>query len=107
MFFNVTPQEVNIHNDTIDLDIHMYEGKQATINKITVSGNTKTNHHVIYRQIRTRPGQFSFRRSDIIRTQRELSQLGYFDPEKLEPLPTPNPADGTVDIEYKVEEKTV
>ena len=104
LFFNVTPQEVNIHNDTIDLDIHMYEGKQATINKVTVMGNTKTNDHVIYRQIRTRPGQL-FRRSDIIRTQRELSQLGYFDPEKLGVTPTPNPADGTVDIEYKVEEK--
>ena len=104
LFFNVTPQEVNIHNDTIDIDIHMYEGKQATINKVTVMGNTKTNDHVIYRQIRTRPGQL-FRRSDIIRTQRELSQLGYFDPEKLGVTPTPNAADGTVDIEYKVEEK--
>ena len=104
LFFNVTPQEVNVHNDTIDIDIHMYEGKQATINRVTVMGNTKTNDHVIYREIRTRPGQL-FRRSDIIRTQRELSQLGYFDPEKLGVTPTPNPADGTVDIEYKVEEK--
>lgn len=104
LFFNVTPQEVSIHNDTIDLEIHMYEGKQATINKVTVMGNTKTNDHVIYREIRTRPGQL-FRRSDIIRTQRELSQLGYFDPEKLSVTPTPNPADGTVDIEYRVEEK--
>ena len=104
LFFNVTPQEVNVHNDTIDLDIHLYEGKQATINRVTVMGNTKTNDHVIYREIRTRPGQL-FRRSDIIRTQRELSQLGYFDPEKLSVTPTPNPADGTVDIEYKVEEK--
>ena len=104
LFFNVSPQEVNVHNDTIDLDIHMYEGKQATINRVTVMGNTKTNDHVIYREIRTRPGQL-FRRSDIIRTQRELSQLGYFDPEKLGVTPTPNPADGTVDIEYKVEEK--
>ncbi len=104
LFFNITPQEVNIHNDTIDLDIHMYEGKQATINKVIVMGNSKTNDHVIYREIRTRPGQL-FRRSDIIRTQRELSQLGYFDPEKLGVTPTPNPADGTVDIEYKVEEK--
>lgn len=104
LFFNVTPQEVNVHNDTIDLEIHMYEGKQATINKVTVMGNSKTNDHVIYREIRTRPGQL-FRRSDIIRTQRELSQLGYFDPEKLGVTPTPNPANGTVDIEYKVEEK--
>ncbi len=104
LFFNVNPQEVNIHNDTIDLEIHMYEGKQATINKVTVLGNSKTNDHVIYREIRTRPGQL-FRKSDIIRTQRELSQLGYFDPEKLGVTPTPNIADGTVDIEYRVEEK--
>ena len=104
LFFNIQPREVNIHNDTIDLEIQMVEGKQATINKVTVVGNTKTNDHVIYREIRTRPGQL-FRRSDIIRTQRELSQLGYFDPEKLVPTPTPNPADGTVDIEYRVEEK--
>ncbi len=104
LFFNITPQEVNVHNDTIDIDIHLYEGKQAIINKVTVMGNSKTNDHVIYREIRTRPGQL-FRRSDIIRTQRELSQLGYFDPEKLGVNPTPNPADGTVDIEYRVEEK--
>jgi outer membrane protein insertion porin family len=82
----------------------MYEGKQATINKISVKGNDKTNDHVIYREIFTKPGQL-FRRSDIIRTQRQLSQLGYFDPEKLNVVPTPNPADGTVDIEYTVEEK--
>jgi outer membrane protein insertion porin family len=104
LFFNVSPQEVNIHNDTIDLDIHISEGKQATINRVTVLGNAKTNDHVIYREIRTRPGQL-FRRSDIIRTQRELSQLGYFDPEKLGVTPTPHPEDGTVDIEYRVEEK--
>lgn len=107
LFFQVNPQESNIHNDTIDFDIMMYEGKQATINKIIVSGNDKTNDHVIYRQITlagTRPGQL-FRRSDIIRAQRELAQLGYFDPEKLNVIPTPNAADGTVDIEYIVTEK--
>ncbi|MES2514134.1 MAG: POTRA domain-containing protein, partial [Bacteroidota bacterium] len=104
LFFNVTPQEVNVHNDTIDLDIHISEGRQATINRVTVLGNAKTNDHVIYREIRTRPGQL-FRRSDIIRTQRELSQLGYFDPEKLGVTPIPHPEDGTVDIEYRVEEK--
>ncbi|MDO9000475.1 outer membrane protein assembly factor BamA [Sediminibacterium sp.] len=104
LFFQVNPQESNIHNDTIDFDILMYEGKQATINKITIKGNDKTNDHVIYREIFTKPGQL-FRRSDIIRTQRQLSQLGYFDPEKLNVVPTPNPAEGTVDIEYTVEEK--
>lgn len=104
LFFQAHEQESNIHNDTIDFDVMMYEGKQATINKITVKGNDKTNDHVIYREIRTKPGQL-FRRSDIIRTNRELSQLGYFDPEKMNVIPTPNAIDGTVDIEYVVEEK--
>ncbi|MBA3662867.1 MAG: outer membrane protein assembly factor BamA [Bacteroidetes bacterium] len=104
LFFQVNPQESNIHNDTIDFDILIYEGKQATINKITVTGNDKTNDHVIYREIWTKPGQL-FKRSDIIRTQRQLAQLGYFDPEKLNVIPTPNAADGTVDIEYIVAEK--
>lgn len=104
LFFQANHQENNIHNDTIDFDILMYEGKQATINKVTVKGNDKTNDHVIYREIRTRPGQL-FRRTDIMRTTRELAQLGFFDPEKLDVKPSPNPADGTVDIEYIVEEK--
>ena len=104
LFFQVNPTESNVHNDTIDFDILMYEGKQATINKITVKGNDKTNDHVIYREIQTRPGQL-FKRSGIIRTQRQLAQLGYFNPEKFNPVPTPNAADGTVDIEYTVEEK--
>jgi outer membrane protein insertion porin family len=104
LFFNVTPAEVMASDDSIDLEMRIYEGKQAIINKVTVVGNTKTNDHVIMREIRTKPGQL-FRRSDIIRTQRELSQLGYFDPEKMNVVPTPNPANGTVDIEYTVEEK--
>jgi len=104
LFFQVHEQEKNIHNDTIDFDIMMYEGKQATINKITIKGNDKTNDHVIYREIHTKPGQL-FRRTDIIRSNRQLSQLGYFDPEKMNVIPSPNPADGTVDIEYIVEEK--
>ncbi|HSH66824.1 MAG TPA: outer membrane protein assembly factor BamA, partial [Bacteroidia bacterium] len=104
LFFNITPVEVLVSNDSIDLEMRIYEGKQATINKVTVSGNTKTNDHVVMREIRTRPGQL-FKRSDIIRTQRELSQLGYFDPEKMGVTPLPNQATGTVDIDYTVEEK--
>ncbi len=104
LFFSVTPVEVQVEGDSIDLEMRVYEGKQATINKVTVVGNTKTNDHVIMREIRTRPGQL-FRRSDIIRSQRELAQLGYFDPEKMTVNPTPNQQTGTVDIEYGVEEK--
>lgn len=104
LFFQIHEQESNIHGDTIDFDVMMYEGKQATINKVTIRGNDKTNDHVIYREIFTKPGQL-FRRSEIIRTNRQLAMLGFFDPEKLDVIPTPNPADGTVDIEYVVEEK--
>lgn len=104
LFFNVSPVEVNVTNDSIDLEMRVFEGKQATIDKVTIVGNTKTNDRVIMREIRTKPGQL-FRRSDVIRSQRDLSQLGYFDPEKMNVVPTPNQATGTVDIEYTVEEK--
>lgn len=104
LFFSVTPVEINVQNDSIDIEMRIYEGRQARINKITVTGNTKTNDRVIMREIRTKPGQL-FSRSDIIRTQRELSQLGYFNQEKLGVNPKPNPAEGTVDVEYTVEEK--
>ena len=104
LFFQINPVEVNVENDSIDLEMRIYEGKQATVNKVSVTGNTKTHDHVIMREVRTKPGAL-FSRSDIIRTQRELAQLGYFNPEKLTVNPKPNPADGTVDIEYVVEEK--
>lgn len=104
LFFQVTPVEVSVHGDTIDYEMRIYEGRQATIRNVTVVGNTKTNDKVIMREIRTRPGQL-FRRSDVIRSQRQLASLGYFDPEKIEINPKPNPYDGTVDIEYVVVER--
>lgn len=104
LFFNISPVETNVENDSIDLEIRIYEGKQATINKVTVTGNDKTSDFVILRAIRTKPGQ-KFSRTDIQRSLRELSTLGYFDPEQLDVNPIPNPASGTVDIEYKVVEK--
>ncbi len=104
LFFNVDPVEVRIYGDTIDYEMRIYEGKPATINNIVIEGNTKTNEHVIRRELRTRPGDL-FSKQDIIRTVRELAQLGHFDPEKIEPDPIPNPADGTVDIRYRLVEK--
>ena len=102
--FSANPAEVNVENDTIDIEVRIYEGKQYRISGVTVKGNTITNDHVIMREIRTRPGDL-FSRSDIIRTQRELSQLGYFNPEGFGVNPKQDPVNGTVDIEYKVEEK--
>jgi outer membrane protein insertion porin family len=104
LFFNITPVEVLVENDSIDLELRIYEGKQAIINNITIKGNTKTSDHVILREIRSKPGD-KFSRSNIIRSQRELSQMGIFDPEKGNVIPTPHPETGTVDIEYIVEEK--
>lgn len=104
LFFNVTPIETKVENDSIDFEIRIIERTQAIVNKVTIIGNTKTSDHVIMRELRTRPGQF-FSRSDIQRSIRELSQLGYFDPQAMGVTPFPNPANGTVDIEYKVAEK--
>ena len=104
LFFSVTPVETSVDADTISLEMRVYEGKQARVKNVTIIGNTKTHEHVIRREIRTKPGQL-FSRSDIIRTQRELAQLGYFNPEKLNVNPKPNAVDGTVDLEYIVEEK--
>ncbi len=103
LFSSITPVESKIKGDTIDLEVRIYEGKQAIVSSVTVKGNTKTHDNVILREIRTKPGQL-FNRADIIRTQRELAQLQYFDPQKLNVNPKPNPAEGTVDIEYIVEE---
>ncbi len=105
LFFNAEPIELNVENDSVDIQIRIYEGPQAVVNKIIIEGNTKTNDHVIYREIRTKPGSL-FSRADIIRTQRELAMLGYFDAETMGINPKPNPEDGTVDIEYVLQEKS-
>ncbi|MDD3877118.1 MAG: outer membrane protein assembly factor BamA [Bacteroidales bacterium] len=103
LFFSVTPVEILVENDSIDLEMRIYEGKQARVKRVTVTGNTKTHDHVIIRELRTKPGDL-FNRSEIIRSQRELLQLGYFNQENISINPVPDPTDGTVDIEYVVEE---
>ena len=103
LFFMADPIEVLVENDSIDLEIRIREGKQARISNVSIKGNTKTNDHVVIRELRTMPGQL-FSRADIIRTTRELAQLRYFNPETIAPDVQPNPSDGTVDISYTVEE---
>ncbi|WP_020531636.1 outer membrane protein assembly factor BamA [Flexithrix dorotheae] len=103
LFFQVDPIEIAVDGDSIDLEMRMFEGEQAVINKVIVNGNTLTNDHVIYRELRTIPGQ-KFSRNNLIRTQRELATLGYFNPETITPKPIPNYNDGTVDIIFDVEE---
>ena len=105
LFFRVEAVETAVYNDTIDHEIRIVEGPQATIGNVTISGNDKTKEYVIRRELRTIPGE-KFSRADIIRTQRELSQLGFFNPEKINPGVVPNPDNGTVDINWGLEEKS-
>lgn len=102
--FQAIPVEKRVVGDSIDIQIRIYEGRQYRVNKVVIKGNTKTNDHVILREVRTRPGDL-FSRSDIIRTQRELAQLGYFDPEAFDVQPVQNDQDGTVDIIYTLAER--
>lgn len=104
LFFTVTPYEVRIDNDSVDLEFRIREGEPANINKIIIKGNTKTNEHVIRRELYTRPGEL-FSKTDLIRSYREIANLGHFNPENIGLNPLPNPADGTVDIEYNLEER--
>lgn len=104
LFFSIDPQETSIVGDTINFELRMNEGNQATIGNIYITGNDKTHEHVIRRELRTLPGT-KFSRTDLIRSQREIANLGYFDAEKIGIQPKPKP-DGTVDIEYSVVEKS-
>lgn len=104
LFFNVEPVEVAIIGDSIDLEMRIFEGPQATIDKVIIKGNDRTHEHVVRRELFTRPGE-KFSRSDILRSQRQIVNLGYFNPEALGINTPVNPQRGTVDIEYTVEEK--
>ncbi|MFC2129443.1 outer membrane protein assembly factor BamA [Bacteroidota bacterium] len=104
LFFELTPVEVSVENDTIDYEMRIREGSQARVDKIIISGNTKTNEHVVRRELNTKPGDL-FSKQDIIRSVRELASLGHFDPEQIEPNPIPHQEEGTVDLEYKLVER--
>lgn len=104
LFFNLNPVEVNVENDSIDYEMRIVEGTQATINRIGISGNTKTNEHVARRELFTKPGQL-FSKDLILRSQRELAQMGHFNPETIKPDVIPHQEDGTVDINYELEER--
>ncbi|HNP32016.1 MAG TPA: outer membrane protein assembly factor BamA [Flavobacterium sp.] len=105
LFSNVNAVETKTANDTIDFEIRIVEGPIAYFNNITVVGNDKTHDRVIYRELRTQPGQ-KYSKEDLVRTIREIGQLGFFDPEAIDPkFKNVDPASGTVDIEYNVVEK--
>ncbi|GEM66225.1 outer membrane protein assembly factor [Sphingobacterium faecium NBRC 15299] len=103
--FSIDPEQTRIYNDTIDLNLRVYEGAQYTINNVLIKGNDVTNDRVVLRSIRTKPGQ-KFSKEAIMTSVREIAQLGNFDEQKTNPVPTNlNHAEGTVDILYNVAEK--
>ena len=105
LFSSINPVEISAINDTIDFEIRIVEGNPAYFNKITVVGNTRTNDHVIYRELRTKPGDL-YSKDKVVRTVRELGQTGFFDPEQITPdFKNVDPNGGTVDIEYGLVEK--
>lgn len=104
LFFRIDPVEIAVDGDSIDLEMRIFEGPQATIDKVGISGNDRTHEHVIRRELRTVPAE-KFSRSDIIRSQREIINLGYFNPENLDIQTPVNPQRGTVDINYVLEER--
>lgn len=105
LFFRVEPIETRVYNDTIDYEIRVTEGPQARIRNVNIVGNDKTKDYVVRRELRTVPGDL-FSRSDLIRSQRELAALNYFNQEKINPNIVPNQDDGTVDITWELEEKS-
>lgn len=105
LFFNIQPVETEVSNDSVTLEMRIMEGPQATISAVEILGNDRTNEHVIRRELRTYPGDL-FSKTNIMRSMRELAALGYFNPETLGINPIPNVADGTVKLQYTVEEKS-
>lgn len=105
LFSTINPVEVSADGNVIDMEIRISEGKPAYFNNVTVVGNDKTNDRVIYRELRTRPGQL-YSKTAVVRTVRELGQLGFFDAQQLSPnFKNANPNEGTLDMEYSVVEK--
>ncbi len=109
LFFNVQPVEMNIVGDSVDVEMRIVEGKQATLNNIVINGNDLTSEKIVRRQVFTRPG-YLFSQTDFERSIREIASLGQFDPEAITDASSgysiiPNQLDNTVDIVYNVTEK--
>ena len=104
LFSRLTPVEAKVDHDSIDLEVRIYEGDQAYLNNVLITGNTRTNEHIARRELYTLPGDL-FSKTKIIRSIRQLGVLGHWDPEKINPTPLPDITNGTVDLLYKLEEK--
>ncbi|MDR1866112.1 MAG: outer membrane protein assembly factor BamA [Bacteroidales bacterium] len=104
LFSGIQPVELRIENDSVDVEMRVHEGEQATIDRVIIKGNNKTNEHVVRRELRVRPGDL-YSKENLIRDIRELASLGHFNPENLMPDIRPKPQNATVDIVYPLEEK--
>ena len=104
LFSNLTPVEVKVEGDSVDIEVRIFEGDQAYLNDVVITGNTRTNEHVARRELYTLPGDL-FSKEKILRSVRQLGVLGHFDPEKINPQPIPDPMNGTVDLLYPLEER--
>ena len=104
IFFSADPVEVDVDNDSISLEVRIQEGPQATINRVIINGNDRLYEDIVRRELRTKPGML-FSREDLMRSVREIAQMGHFDPENMEPKPIPDPENGTVDIQYNLTSK--
>ena len=105
VFFNALPIEARIENDSVDIEIRMVEGVQATIDRVTISGNDRVYEEVVRRELYTLPGSL-FSMSALERSWRNIANMGHFDPEKVDPGAVPNPENGTVDMNWKLEPKS-
>src|SRR5574344_1725056 len=105
VFYNLQPTEVNIVGDSVDLEMRIFEGQQAHINHVRINGNDRLYENVIRRELRTKPGDL-FSKDALQRAARALASMGHFDPEKVNPDVQPNVEDGTVDINWDLEQKS-
>ena len=104
LFYQLVPIEKNVHGDSIDLELRMFEGPQARVNKVVINGNDRLYEKVVRRELRIKPGEL-FSKSDLIRSAREIAQTGHFDPETMDPRVEPNEENGTVDVVFNLESK--
>ena len=105
LFYSLEPVEVNIVGDSIDLEMRIFEGRQATINKVSINGNDRLYENVVRRELRTRPGDL-FSKEALERSYREIASMGHFDPEQIDPKVVPSQSDGTVDINWGLVSKS-
>jgi outer membrane protein insertion porin family len=104
LFYQLVPIERNINGDSIDLELRMFEGPQARVNKVVINGNDRLYEKVVRRDLRVKPGEL-FSKNDVIRSLREIAQTGHFNPENMNPDIQPNEENGTVDVAFNLESK--